>query len=106
MRGIRMQSAFATIVLAVALAWWPGSAAHAQAGDEHGSSGLESGVDPSVKPGDDFFAYANGGWLQATEIPAGKDRWTARNEIDELTRQQVLKLVDEASAEPVGSTAP
>jgi putative endopeptidase len=105
MGGIRMKSAFATIVLVVALAWWPWSAAHAQAGDEHGSSGLEPGVDPSVKPGDDFFAYANGSWLQATEIPAGKDRWTARNEIDELTRQQVLKLLDDAGAQPVGSTA-
>ena len=47
-------------------------------------SDLETGVDPSIRPGDDFFAYANGGWLKATEIPAGRDRWTARNEIDEL----------------------
>jgi predicted metalloendopeptidase len=61
-------------------------------------------VDPSIQPGDDFFAYANGSWLQATEIPAGKDRWTARNEISELTRQQVAKLVDDAGAEPTGST--
>ena len=65
----------------------------------------ESGVDPSIKPGDDFFAYANGGWLNTTEIPAGKDRWTARNEIDDLTRRQVLKLLDDAGAEPAGSTA-
>ena len=39
---------------------------------------LEPGVDPSITPGDDFFAYANGGWLQATAIPAGKERWNAR----------------------------
>ena len=39
-------------------------------------------MDPSIRPGDDFFAYANGGWLQATAIPAGKDRWSARNEIE------------------------
>ena len=44
--------------------------------------------DAGIKPGDDFFAYANGDWLRATEIPAGKERWSARNEIDDLTRQQ------------------
>src|SRR6185295_9912431 len=48
----------------------------------------EPGVDSSVHPGDDFFAYANGEWLRATEIPAGAAKWTARNEISERTRQQ------------------
>lgn len=53
---------------------------------------------------DDFFAYANGGWLRATAIPAGKNRWTARNEIEELTRRRIARLLDNAGAEPVGST--
>src|ERR1700683_1761020 len=26
-------------------------------------------MDRSVKPGDDFYRYANGGWLKRTEIP-------------------------------------
>jgi putative endopeptidase len=65
----------------------------------------EPGVDASINPGDDFFAYANGAWLKATNIPAGKARWTVRDEIAELTRQQVLKLLDDASAAPAGSTA-
>src|SRR5262252_7441437 len=26
-------------------------------------------MDPSVRPGDDFYAYANGKWLSTTEIP-------------------------------------
>lgn len=66
---------------------------------------LEHEVDTGVKPGDDFFAYANGKWLKSTEIPEGKDHWNARNEISELTRQQVAKLFDEAKNEPVGSAA-
>ncbi len=65
----------------------------------------EVGVDASIKPGDDFFAYANGSWLKATEIPAGKGRWTARDDINELMRKQVVKLLDDASAASVGSTA-
>lgn len=68
-------------------------------------SAIEFGVDASIKPGDDFFAYANGAWLKATDIPVGKARWTVRDEIAELTRQQVLKLLDDASAAPAGSTA-
>lgn len=66
---------------------------------------IEAGVDPSIHPGDDFFAYANGGWLETTEIPAGKERWNARAEIDELTRQQLAMLLEGASAEPAGSVA-
>ncbi len=39
--------------------------------------GTELGIDPkamdtSVKPGDDFYAYANGAWQKATEIPADR----------------------------------
>jgi predicted metalloendopeptidase len=65
----------------------------------------QTNVDTGVKPGDDFFAYANSGWLRSTEIPAGKERWGARNEIDELTRRQVAALVDDAAAAPAGSPA-
>ncbi len=80
-------------------------AVHAQAMDVGMPSALESGIDASIKPGDDFFAYANGAWLKSTEIPADKERWGASNEIIELTRRQVLKLLDDTSAAPVGSLA-
>jgi putative endopeptidase len=63
----------------------------------------EGGVDTSIRPGDDFFAYANGDWLKATDIPAGKLRWDARAEITELTRRRVVKLLADAGAAPVGS---
>ena len=92
------------MLFAAVLVWWPGSIASAQTLDQPHSD-LESGIDPSIQPGDDFFAYANGSWLRATEIPAGKERWNARSEIGELTRRQVLRLLDDAGAEPVGSVA-
>ncbi|MGH8241238.1 MAG: M13 family peptidase, partial [Steroidobacteraceae bacterium] len=63
----------------------------------------EAGVDTSIHPGEDFFAWANGAWLEATEIPAAKERWTARTEIDELTRQQIAKLIDDSAAAPAAS---
>jgi predicted metalloendopeptidase len=58
-----------------------------------------------VRPGDDFFAYANSDWLAATEIPAGMNRWTARNEINERVRQQVVQLLDDAATAASGSLA-
>ena len=35
--------------------------------DTHGIA-IEN-MDPSVKPGDNFYEYANGGWIKRTEIP-------------------------------------
>ena len=58
-----------------------------------------------IRPGDDFFAYANSDWLSAAEMPPGMNRWTARNEINELARQQVVKLLDDALNAPQGSLA-
>jgi putative endopeptidase len=65
----------------------------------------EIGVDASIRPGDDFFAYANGDWLKATDIPAGKQRWGAFGEIAETTRQRIEKLLAGAGAAPAGSSA-
>ena len=90
-------------VAALALLW--PTTARAQAADEHPSSTLERGVDAAVKPGDDFFAYANGAWLKANPIPEGRDRWGARNEIDGLTRRQMQNLLEEANTAPAGSVA-
>lgn len=102
-------------LLATTLACWPIFSAQAQAQlqveAERAARATETvvdadtGVDASIKPGDDFFAYANGAWLKATEMPAGKQRWTAGNEITEQTRQQIAKLLDDAATEPKGSTA-
>jgi len=58
-----------------------------------------------VSPGDDFFSYANGDWLAATALPPGTERWTARNEINELARRQVGRLLDDAATAPAGSLA-
>jgi predicted metalloendopeptidase len=68
-------------------------------------SRLEDTVDPSIAPGDDFFGYANGAWLEAAVIPAGRDRWTVRDDINERTRRQLATILDEAPASPPGSLA-
>ena len=65
----------------------------------------DEAVDAATQPGDDFFRYANGGWLEATQIPAGKGQWGARGEIAERTRRQLVQLIDDAVSAPPGSDA-
>jgi putative endopeptidase len=61
----------------------------------------EPGVDARVHPGDDFFAFANGAWLQATEIPAGRTRWRVGDEIRARAHEQVAALLREPGTGPI-----
>ena len=89
------------------LSYWPFSAAElgAQASRDRVASKLESTVDTTIKPGDDFFRYANGSWLGATVIPAGRDRWSVRDEINERTRLQIEAILEDARRSRPGSLA-
>ncbi|MGI9026264.1 MAG: M13 family metallopeptidase [Burkholderiaceae bacterium] len=55
-------------------------------------------MDISIKPGDDFFGYANGEWLRSTRIPPGKGRWGARDQIAEIAAQQLAQVIREVTA--------
>ena len=60
-------------------------------------SAAEDDVDRSVKPGDDFYEYANGGWLRAAVIPAGQQSYDTRALLNEKTSQRVRDLIQEAA---------
>jgi putative endopeptidase len=64
---------------------------------------VEAGLDLTIKPGDDFYAYANGEWLKATQIPAGKKRWSDRNDFDLQVDARVRQLVTRAASMPPGT---
>ncbi|WP_338771533.1 M13 family metallopeptidase [Massilia sp. METH4] len=53
----------------------------------------------AVLPGDDFYAYANGQWLAATEIPADRSSWSAFHTIVEDTNQNIVRLIEAADRE-------
>ena len=93
------------LLLAAVLSWWPVSPYAAQAADGRRASKLENTVDASISPGDDFFAYANGGWLKATTLPADKQRWGTRDELEALARRRIADLLDAAGTAPAGSAA-
>ncbi|UTW59789.1 M13 family metallopeptidase [Kordiimonas sp. SCSIO 12603] len=59
----------------------------------------------SVKPGDDFFQYANGTWLDTFELPADKTNYGAFNVLGDRSRDQVKAIIDElaSGSYPAGS---
>src|SRR5580693_9503012 len=72
----------------------------AAASETHGS--VVANMDRSVKPGDDFYRYANGNWISRTEIPPdrsyidpyGGDYDDSSND---LTRERIAGLINEAA---------
>ena len=64
-------------------------------------------MDWSIKPGDDFYRFANGGWLRRVAIPAGQASYDNRAALAEKTSERVRNLMEDAAAsDPVrGSVA-
>ena len=61
-------------------------------------SGIDlAGMDKSVDPGDDFFAYVNGTWVDETEMPADKARYGLFNILRDES-QEAVKAIIERSA--------
>src|SRR5437660_10967439 len=59
-------------------------------------------MDTSVKPSDDFFLYANGGWIKRTPIPPEYSRWGSFNQLIEKNNDA---LHDVAERVAKGTTA-
>lgn len=55
-------------------------------------------MDKSVKPGDDFFQYVNGTWLDNTEIPADKSNYGSFNILADLSSERVKGIIEASSA--------
>src|SRR5690348_15227668 len=69
------------------------------------ASGLDlDGIDKSVKPGDDFGAYANGAWDKKTEIPADRASYGTGAMVVELTAKRNAELIKDAAANAAAGT--
>ncbi|MCL7715311.1 M13 family metallopeptidase [Stenotrophomonas mori] len=66
-------------------------------GPQGGSVGFDAaGMDRGVAAGDNFFDYANGGWVQRTEIPADRSSFGSFNVIAEQTLAATRTIMEEA----------
>jgi putative endopeptidase len=71
-----------------------------QAKPQYGSWGFDSaGSDMKItKPGDDFFRFANGTWLDKTAIPADKPGYSLRLIMTDTTEARLHALMEDAAA--------
>ena len=77
----------------------PGAAAMSLASPKYGTWGFDlSGMDRSVKPGDDFFKFANGKWTERTEIPSDQTRYGNFNILRDLSQARVHAILEDAAA--------
>lgn len=66
---------------------------------QYGKWGYDAaGADKATKPGDDFFRYANGAWLDKTEIPADKPAYSLRLAMTDMVDKRVHDLMEELGA--------
>src|ERR1700727_3198336 len=65
-------------------------------------------MDPSVKPGDNFYLYANGGWIARTEIPADRAGIGVFSTLAHRRSKNVAAIIEEEakSSAPSGSNPP
>ncbi len=56
-------------------------------------------MDSTANPTDDFFNYANGGWIKKNPIPAAYSAWGIGNLVSEEIRNQLKKINEDALAE-------
>src|SRR3569623_994470 len=68
----------------------------AASGQPAGPHGVAVGdMDKAGAPGDDFYRYANGHWLDVTQIPADRSSWGEFARLRERADQRTKDLVQE-----------
>jgi endothelin-converting enzyme/putative endopeptidase len=81
------------------------SAQDAPSPETHGIA--VANMDRSVKPGDDFYQYANGEWIKRTEIPPDRAEVDVFSKLADLSNKRTADLIEEIakSNPPAGSGA-
>jgi putative endopeptidase len=67
----------------------------------YGTFGFDvAGMDRTVKPGDNFYDYANGGWQNSTTIPADRASYSMFVKLQDLSLERTRGILEEAAAKP------
>lgn len=67
----------------------------------YGAFGFDTaGMDTSVRPVDDYYAYANGTWARTTEVPADRANYGMFTRLDDMSRERTRAILDEAKGDP------
>jgi len=58
-------------------------------------SGIDTAyLDANVRPGDDFFAYVNGKWVEETEMPSDKSRYGSFDILRDESQEHVKAIIE------------
>jgi putative endopeptidase len=77
------------------------SLTHAQDNEKPmlGDAGLDTAAqNPAIRPGDDFYIYVNGAWLDRASIPADKFAWTRRLEMTDRVEARLHEMMQSTAA--------
>ena len=58
-------------------------------------------MDTSVKPGDNFYLYANGNWLKNNPVPPEYSRWGSFNELVEKNNDALHEIAEKAAGRKI-----
>ncbi len=86
---------FALIVLPLLAAQPQDASTESPKQDTHGI--VVANIDTSVKPGDDFYHYVNGGWIKRTEIPSDRGGVGVFTRLADLSDKRTVSLIEEAA---------
>ena len=62
-----------------------------------------AGRDTAVAPGQDFFKYANGTYVDRLEIPPDRSRYGAFDRLQELSQNRMRAVLEAAAADPAAT---
>ena len=72
----------------------------------YGTFGVDTaGMDPSVAPGDSFYRYVNGKWVEGTEIPADRSSFGMFTRLGEKAEQDTRAIIEAQQGAAEGSEA-
>jgi len=57
----------------------------------------KANMDLSIKPGDNFYQYANGTWIKNNPVPASRTRWGSFDELRQESTKRLQTLLDDAT---------
>jgi putative endopeptidase len=71
------------------------------AGQRAVTSGLDQAdLDASIRPQDDLYGFANGGWLRRTDIPSDRVSYGAFVELADKAESDIRAIIEETAAAP------
>lgn len=75
-------------------------------GDKKKGDVLAVNLDTTVKPGEDFFQYANGGWIKTNPIPNEQSSWGIGNLVYEENLKRLREISEKAAKADAAKGSP